>query len=66
LAGELEAFRDGQRDLLLRIVQRFWLHGMVDCSELIGRENISAFILRVTSKRSRVRQDAALTRPQRN
>ena len=66
LATELEAFRDGQRDLLLKIVQRLWFGGKVDCAKAIGREDVLAFILRCTAKRSGVRHEGALPGPRRN
>lgn len=66
LDGQLKAFRDGQRDLLLKIVQRLWFDEKLDCSKVIGRENISAFILRCAARRSAVRHDAALPRAQQN
>ncbi len=54
----LRTFRNRQRDLLLKIVGRFWLEEMVHCAKLLGTENIAILMLRSTSARNSSQCDA--------
>ena len=45
LAHQLQTLSNAQRDLLVKIVERFHFGGKPDCAKAIGRENISEFVM---------------------